>query len=61
MIKIPCFFPSTKMCSGCGAVKESMELSERTYHCEKCGLTIDRDENAAINIRTEAMRIYREL
>lgn len=61
MIKIGRFFPSTKMCSGCGHVKDEMKLSERTYHCEHCGLTLDRDDNAARNIRAEAMRIYREL
>jgi putative transposase len=61
MIKIDRFFPSTKMCSGCGHVKAKMELSERTYHCDECGLTLDRDDNAARNIRAEAMRIYREL
>ena len=61
MIKIGRFFPSTKTCSGCGHVKPKMELSERTYHCDECGLTLDRDDNAARNIRAEAMRIYREL
>lgn len=49
--KIDRFFPSSKMCSNCGVVKESLKLSERTYSCE-CGLSIDRDLNAAINIKT---------
>jgi putative transposase len=48
------FFPSTKKCSNptCGNVKEGMELSERIYVCEKreCGLSIDRDLNAALNL-----------
>ena len=35
----------------CGTVKAKLSLSERVYHCEKCGLVIDRDVNAAINIR----------
>jgi len=48
------FFPSTKMCSGCGAVK-NMRLSERTYRCSACGLVADRDINAAINIRTAGL------
>ncbi len=46
------WFPSTKMCSRCGHVKEDMDLSERTYVCENpaCGLVIDRDVNAALNL-----------
>ena len=46
------WFPSTKMCSRCGNVKEDMDLSERIYVCENpaCGLVIDRDVNAALNL-----------
>ena len=44
------WYPSSKMCSGCGRVKAKLSLSERIYSCEHCGLTIDRDLNAAINI-----------
>lgn len=44
------FFPSSKTCSCCGAVKEKLFLSERTYICEECHLVIDRDYNAAINL-----------
>ena len=44
------FFPSSKMCSGCGAVKAKLPLSERTYRCESCGLALDRDVNAARNL-----------
>lgn len=47
-------FPSTKMCSLCGNVKSSMGLGERSYRCGCCGLMIDRDLNAAINIRNVA-------
>ncbi len=50
LIKAGRFFPSTKTCSNCGKVKESMPLSERTYRCENCGLEIDRDLNAAKNL-----------
>jgi len=38
-------------------MKESLPLSEQTYHCE-CGNEMDRDCNAAVNIREEARRIY---
>ena len=46
------WFPSTKICSRCGNVKEDMDLSERIYVCENpaCGLVIDRDVNAALNL-----------
>ena len=44
------FYPSTKRCSQCGHVKEKIGLSEREFHCEICGLVIDRDLNAAINL-----------
>ena len=46
------WFPSTKMCSRCGNLKEDMDLSERIYVCENpaCGLVIDRDVNAALNL-----------
>jgi putative transposase len=40
---------TSKTCSGCGH-KQSMPLYKRTYHCETCGLVMDRDENSAVNI-----------
>ena len=43
------FYPSTKLCSGCGS-KKPMTLKERVYICPECGLVIDRDLNAAINL-----------
>jgi putative transposase len=44
------WFPSSKTCSRCGTVKPELGLKERTYHCESCGLLLDRDLNAAINL-----------
>ena len=44
------FFPSSKICSGCGHVKAKLPLSEREYRCERCGLVLDRDVNAARNL-----------
>jgi putative transposase len=44
------FFPSSKICSSCGEIKNRLPLSERTYNCQNCGLVIDRDLNAAINL-----------
>ena len=44
------WYPSSKTCSGCGAVKTKLALSEREYECEACGLVVDRDLNAARNL-----------
>jgi putative transposase len=44
------YFPSSKTCSGCGVVKAKLLLSERRYVCTECGLAIDRDVNAAVNL-----------
>ena len=45
------WFPSSKTCSNCGTVKAKLPLSERTFKCGDCGLSLDRDLNAAINIQ----------
>lgn len=45
------YYPSSKTCSRCGMVKTKLSLRERTYRCDSCGLLIDRDLNAAINIQ----------
>ncbi len=50
LIEAPTFYPSSKTCSGCGATKTKLPLSERTYSCDRCGLVIDRDQNAARNL-----------
>ena len=44
------FFPSSKKCSNCGYVKKDLKLSERVYKCPECGIVIDRDFNAALNL-----------
>ncbi|MGW4240708.1 IS607 family element RNA-guided endonuclease TnpB [Streptomyces sp. NPDC004749] len=44
------WYPSSKTCSGCGAVKAELPLHMRTYQCDACGLVIDRDDNAALNL-----------
>jgi putative transposase len=51
------FYPSSKTCSQCGNVKPDLTLAERTFTCEVCGLVLDRDHNAAINILNEALRL----
>jgi putative transposase len=44
------FFPSSKICSGCGEINRQLMLSQRTFNCPLCGLSIDRDLNAAIDL-----------
>ncbi|MGH3859655.1 IS607 family element RNA-guided endonuclease TnpB, partial [Actinokineospora sp.] len=44
------WYPSSKTCSDCGAVKTKLRLSERTFHCDQCGHVLDRDLNAARNL-----------
>ncbi|MXZ01325.1 IS200/IS605 family element transposase accessory protein TnpB [Candidatus Poribacteria bacterium] len=48
------FFASSKTCSSCGHKKDDLTLSDRHYHCSHCGASIDRDVNAAINLRNLA-------
>jgi putative transposase len=55
------WFPSTKRCSCCGHVKKRMPLKHRTYHCLVCGLVIDRDLNAALNLLWFATEQLRQL
>lgn len=50
------YFPSSKMCSSCGTIKEDLKLSDRVYKCS-CGLEIDRDLNAAVNILNEGLKV----
>ena len=45
------FFPSSKMCSRCGWINHSLKLSDRVFKCSECGLEIDRDLNAAVNLK----------
>ncbi len=44
-------YPSSKTCSRCGAVQQSLLLSERTHRCHRCGFACDRDANAARNLQ----------
>ena len=56
-IKVGRFFPSTKLCSGCGALNPNLRLVDRTWLCSSCGTQHDRDLNAARNILAEGMRV----
>ena len=54
IVEAPTTFPSSKQCSACGTKKKTLSLSERIYHCEACGFVMDRDLNAAHNLRNLA-------
>ena len=56
--RIDRFYPSSQLCSDCGRQSnQTKDLAVRTYKCKKCGLEIDRDYNASINILNEGLRI----
>lgn len=55
-VKIDKWFPSSKMCRHCGSINHELTLSDRVWTCG-CGATINRDENAAINIMNEGLRM----
>lgn len=54
------FYPSSKKCSCCGNIKHDLTLKDREYICDNCGLVIDRDNNASLNIEAEGIRLYKE-
>lgn len=55
-VKIDKWYPSSKTCHACGAIKKDLKLSDREYVCE-CGYKNDRDYNAALNIRDCGIRL----
>ena len=57
LVQINTFFPSSKMCSNCGNIKNDLTLQERVYCCDSCGITTDRDFNSSLNILREGLRI----
>lgn len=50
LVEVPTFYPSSKTCSCCGCIKKDLKLSDRVYRCNECGLVIDRDFNASLNL-----------
>lgn len=60
LVQINKWYPSSKTCSHCNSLKETLTLSERTYECNFCGISIDRDFNASVNILNEGLRLYTE-
>ena len=58
LVKVSKWYPSSQLCHSCGK-KKKLKLEKRIYECE-CGLVMDRDYNAAINILREGLRVLRE-
>lgn len=56
LVVVDQFFPSSQICSACGS-RTKMPLAKRVYDCQQCGMLLDRDTNAAINILSEATRL----
>lgn len=50
VVEVDRFYASSKTCSHCGHIKKDLKLSDRTYVCPACGVKLDRDLNAAINL-----------
>ena len=50
LLKADRFYPSSRKCSCCGSIKKDLKLKDRTYKCSSCGLVIDRDFNASLNL-----------
>ncbi|MGW0391570.1 RNA-guided endonuclease InsQ/TnpB family protein [Streptomyces sp. NPDC003042] len=57
LITVDRWFPSTRLCSACGALADKMPLNVREWTCESCGMTHDRDENAAINLLAAGLAV----
>lgn len=56
LVRIDKWYPSSQLCSSCGA-RQAMPLSGRVYTCPNCGMVLDRDINAALNIKAEGLRL----
>ena len=52
------FFPSSKLCSCCGTIKKDLKLSDRIYECKECGNKIDRDYQAALNLKIYGIKYF---
>lgn len=57
LVQVDRFYPSSRLCHDCGHKYAGLQLSEREWVCERCGTLHDRDANAALNIRDEALRL----
>ena len=61
LVLVDTHYPSTKICSCCGKKHKYIRLSDRTFRCSECGLIMDRDDNAAVNIYNCKPKYYKEI
>ncbi|NJP05864.1 MAG: IS200/IS605 family element transposase accessory protein TnpB, partial [Chloroflexaceae bacterium] len=57
VVRLNPFYPSSKTCNECGHINSDLTLADRVWACPACGVVLDRDRNAARNIRDEGMRL----
>jgi len=57
VVRVDPFYPSSKTCNECGYINRNLILADRTWTCPGCGVILDRDSNAARNIRDEGLRL----
>jgi len=60
LMRVGRFYPSSKTCSTCGAARAKLPLHVRVFTCDTCGVRLDRDVNAARNIRREGLRLLHQ-
>ena len=60
VVKADRFYPSSKTCNHCGYIKKDLKLSDRRWICPECGTEIIRDQNAALNLKENAIKILLE-
>jgi len=58
ILRIGRFAPSSKTCSNCGSINKELQLKYREWTCSNCNTLLNRDENAAINIKSFALKNY---
>lgn len=61
IIKISMYYPSSKRCNNCGYINKNLQLSEKLWTCPNCGITLQRDENAAKNIKEEGLKLIENM
>jgi putative transposase len=54
------FYPSSKTCSKCGSYNKDLKLNDRDYICKECGVVLDRDINASINLKNYGQSIINQ-
>ena len=58
LLEVDRFTPTTKVCSACGCVNETLDPTARQWICPVCGAKHERDRNAAVNIKTRGLEQY---